>query len=50
MEGGLTFQSPGSSPLARGLLLAVVIGVAYLRIIPARAGFTETSRINVTWS
>ena len=34
-------MNPGSSPLARGLRMAVVVHVADLRIIPARAGFTE---------
>ena len=65
LEGGLTFQSPGSSPLARGLL-ATVKGAGRFAldhprsrgvypptrsnawapawIIPARAGFTSTSR------
>ena len=33
----------GSSPLARGLQLIACNGVGALRIIPARAGFTETS-------
>ena len=33
-------SSPGSSPLARGLRLAVRPGAAAARIIPARAGFT----------
>ena len=40
-----TEATPGSSPLARGLLV-VVIGVPFSRgIIPARAGFTSV----VTW-
>ena len=34
----------GSSPLARGLLRARGAGVAGRRIIPARAGFTSSSR------
>ncbi len=33
---------PGSSPLARGLLLVGLVGVLGGRIIPARAGFTES--------
>ena len=32
--------SPGSSPLARGLLVSVWQGMQPVRIIPARAGFT----------
>ena len=34
---------PGSSPLARGLLLEQPVGVGERRIIPARAGFTSGS-------
>ena len=34
----------GSSPLARGLLVSIVMHVAAIGIIPARAGFTEPPR------
>ena len=40
----------GSSPLARGLLLAQALAHDGWGIIPARAGFTETSRIEVAWT
>ena len=33
----------GSSPLARGLLIAALILIVLTRIIPARAGFTDVS-------
>ena len=35
------FWLRGSSPLARGLLIAVIHVADMLRIIPARAGFTS---------
>ena len=38
--GGSTHDSPGSSPLARGLLVAVMVVGEVHGIIPARAGFT----------
>ena len=34
---------PGSSPLARGLQVCVVVVIVVFRIIPARAGFTAAS-------
>ena len=42
-ESGLP-SSPGSSPLARGLLSSPTETEHHKRIIPARAGFTPTSR------
>ena len=46
-SGDWTVTTPGggSSPLARGLLALNVTTVVVLRIIPARAGFTERSLI-----
>ena len=38
---GLTMNCGGSSPLARGLLLSVHKKIWWVRIIPARAGFTK---------
>ena len=38
-------NSPGSSPLARGLPVAVPLHLLRLGIIPARAGFTSTEEI-----
>ncbi len=43
-RGGLFLPMGGSSPLARGLRLPVGQGQDGLRIIPARAGFTSSSR------
>ena len=39
-ERPIVGDAPGSSPLARGLLMPVVISIEQDRIIPARAGFT----------
>ena len=35
----------GSSPLARGLPVDITVGAAVMRIIPARAGFTDERRL-----
>ena len=44
MVRGITFTFGGSSPLARGLLSSVAGVVIDDRIIPARAGFTSSTR------
>ena len=36
----------GSSPLARGLLDRINLGILYRRIIPARAGFTDAAQVD----
>ena len=41
LPGGLDGDAQGSSPLARGLLLAGSLRQGLTRIIPARAGFTQ---------
>ena len=46
---GLRSGSPGSSPLARGLLADPVGSVLELRIIPARAGFTRRPACSTRW-
>ena len=43
-HGRMTLTLPGSSPLARGLLFLVRAYILFLRIIPARAGFTVSIR------
>ena len=37
-------EEPGSSPLARGLQVVFPAGKRWVRIIPARAGFTAFAR------
>ena len=43
----LPLETPGSSPLARGLLEHEISLVQLWRIIPARAGFTATTQITM---
>ena len=38
---GFAFMTTGSSPLARGLLVALEVALTIRGIIPARAGFTQ---------